>query len=53
MLAPLSEYFMASPSLAECEHRLAELLHMEKVILVRGDSCRSETVKTGWGRKRR
>lgn len=51
MLAPLSEYFMASPSLAECEHRLAELLHMEKVILVRGDSCRSETVKNRMGQE--
>ena len=51
VLAPLSEYFMVRPSLTEYENRLAEVLHMEKAVLVRGDSSRSETVKKQMGQE--
>lgn len=45
LIEPLASYFQKSPSLSDMEKKLRQILSMEKVIVVRGDSDGSEAVK--------
>ena len=45
LIEPLAPYFQKSPSLSDMEKKLRQILSMEKVIVVRGDSDGSEAVK--------
>lgn len=45
LIEPLAPYFQKSPSLSDMEKKLRQILSMEKVIVVRGDSDESEAVK--------
>ena len=45
LIDPLAPYFQKSPSLSDMEKKLRQILSMEKVIVVRGDSDGSEAVK--------
>lgn len=45
LIEPLAPYFQKSPSLSDMEKKLRQILSMERVIVVRGDSDGSEAVK--------
>ena len=45
LIEPLAPCFQKSPSLSDMEKKLRQILSMEKVIVVRGDSDGSEAVK--------
>ncbi len=51
VLTPLSRFFLERPSAAETERKLAELLHMERVIVVAGDTDVDENVKKRIGQE--
>lgn len=45
LLIPLSHYFQKNPTRGEIEKKLAHILSMERVILLKGDADQLETVK--------